>query len=104
MKVPVSTYEKTLGMLYFARMLDKIRKMDKSELREDFHGNLGEGIDARCVKYLRVKYDDLVKQTLLGGSDEEVLQWCYQAGRELDANDIFIWNQFVSKFGWRCRG
>ena len=88
-------------MLYFARMLDKIRKMDSSELREDFHKNLGKGMDERCVKFLGIDYTDLVKQTLLGGTDEDILQWCFTNGRKLDDNDIFIWNEFLRKVGWR---
>ena len=101
MKPPISAYQETLGMHYFARMLDKIRKKNNSELREDFHENLGKSLDGRCVEFLRIKYTDLVEQTLLGGTDEEILKWCFANGRELDANDIFIWNQFSEKLGLR---
>ena len=38
---------------------------------------------------------------LEGGSDEEVLAWCYQKGRRLNEGDIFVWNNFASKIGWR---
>jgi len=88
-------------MLYFARMLDKIRKMNTSELREDCQANLGKGFDHRCVRFLQVEYNDLVQQTLLGGTDEEILKWCFAVGRELSTDDIWIWNQFLKKVGWR---
>jgi hypothetical protein len=35
-----------------------------------------------------------------GGSDEEILEWCYQNGRRLNEGDILVWNNFSSKFGW----
>ena len=87
-------------MTYFARMLDKIRKFCAGQLREDFHGNLGKGLDNRCVNFLRVTYSDLKERTLAGGTDEEILRWCFSTGRELNQEDILIWNHFVTKFGW----
>ena len=101
MNPPISAYQETNGMVYFARMLDKIRKFHNSELREDFHDNLGVRLDGRCVDFLRVNYKDLVKRTLEGGTDEEILQWCFANGRELNEGDIFVWNQFAIKLGWR---
>lgn len=97
---PISAFEKTLGMIYFARMLDKIRKHAASQLRADFTDNLGIGFDSRCCDYLRVAYEDLRARTLEGGSNEEVLRWCFAKGRELDEGDILIWNEFLSKRGW----
>ena len=97
---PISAYQETLGMVYFARMLDKIRKFDKGELHPDFHKNLGTGFDGRCSGYLRVRYEDLKRRTLGEGSDEEILRWCFQNGRELNADDILIWNEFMRKRGW----
>ena len=100
MKTPISPYQETLSMIYFARMLDKIRKKDNSELHEDFHKQLGKGFDERCVNFLRINYSDLVEQTLSGGTDEEILKWCFANGRELNADDISIWNEFLKKVGW----
>ena len=100
-QTPISAFQETLGMMYFSRMLDKIRKFSTGHLREDFHGNLGKGFDNRCVNFLRVQYSDLKERTLSGGTDEEILRWCFSTGRELNQEDILIWNQFVTKFGWR---
>jgi gluconokinase len=97
---PISAYQQTLGMVYFARMLDKIRKFARGELHPDFHKNLGNGFDGRCTGFLRVKYEGLKPRTLEGGSDEEILRWCFQNGRELNADDIYIWNEFLRKRGW----
>ena len=98
--VPIPAYQETLGMIYFARMLSKIRLHAAGELREDFCDNLGSGFDGRCTSYLRIEYADLVARVLLGGGDEEILRWCYEAGRELSEGDIFIWNQYLKKVGW----
>src|ERR1043166_9088750 len=39
-----------------------------------------------------------------GGSDEEILEWCFQqAGRPTD-EEIEIWNAFILKRGWRDGG
>jgi hypothetical protein len=97
---PISAYQETLGMLYFARMLDKIRKHARGELRSDFHANLGIGFDARCTGFLRVSYADLKERVLQGGTDEEILRWCFQRGRELNADDMLVWNEFLRKRGW----
>ncbi len=98
---PISPYQQTGGMIYFARMLDKIRKHHRGKLRDDFHANLGKGFDDRCAGFLRVSYEKLRERVLQGGSDEEILRWCFDTGRELDANDILIWNEFLRKRGWQ---
>jgi gluconokinase len=38
-----------------------------------------------------------------GGSDEEILEWCFEKGRPLNEGDVFVWNGFISKLGWRDR-
>jgi hypothetical protein len=98
---PISAYQETLGMIYFARMLDKIRKHDAGELREDFCANLGTGFDGRCVDYLRIDYTALRDRVRAGGSDEEILRWCFEQGRPLSEGDCLIWNQYLSKSGWQ---
>jgi gluconokinase len=72
-------------------------------LRADFHANLGRGADGWCCGFLRVAYEDLKRRVLEGGTDEEILQWCFAAGRKLDDNDLMIWNAFVTKLGWNDR-
>lgn len=62
---------------------------------------LGKGFDGRCLRFLRVDYDALVARTVSGGTDEEILAWCFQEGRALSDEDIEVWNGFISKRGWR---
>src|SRR5207237_10467309 len=57
--------------------------------------------DARCTRFLGVNYDKLVERTLKGGSDEEILDWCFKQGRRPSEEEIAIWNAFLLKRGWR---
>ena len=100
---PKSPKEMTSGMMYFPRMLDKIRLHARGELGEDYHVNLGhrKAADGACVNFLRVSYPDLRDRVLVGGSDEEILEWCFEKGRRLNEGDLIVWNGFLSKFGWR---
>jgi gluconokinase len=58
-------------------------------------------VDARCTRFLNVDYDELAQRTLQGGSDEEILEWCFQRGRRPSEEEIEIWNAFLLKRGWR---
>jgi len=100
-KLPRSPYDSIGGVVYFARMLDKIRLHAAGELPPAYHPHLGSGFDGRCVNYLQVKYDEMRAFALEGGMDEEVLEWCYEHGRRLTAEEIEIWNGFMQKRGWR---
>ena len=88
-------------MAWFSRMLDKIRLHARGELPPDYIPWLGKGFDGRCCRFLRVEYPAFVARTLQGGSDEEVLEWCFQAGRPLSAEDIEVWSAFIRKRGLR---
>ena len=92
----------TKGMMYFPRMLDKIRLHARGELSADYHPNLGatKAADGACCNFLRVNYVDLRERVLQGGTDEEILEWCFERGRRLNDGDVMIWNSFNSKLGW----
>ena len=93
----------TRRMMYFPRMLDKIRLHARGELGADYHKNLGavHAADGVCCNFLRVNYVDLRERVLQGGTDEEILEWCFETGRRLNDGDLFVWNGFASKLGWR---
>ena len=88
------------GIVYFGRMLDKIRWHDKNELPADYQGNLGRGFDESCTKFLHVQYHDVVRRVREGGTDEEVLWWCFDKGRRPSETEIYVWNEFMRKRGW----
>jgi Domain of unknown function (DUF5069) len=100
---PKSPNEKTNGLMYFPRMLDKIRLHARGELGEEYHKNLGtpRTADAALCNFLRINYVDLCARAKQGGSDEEILEWCYEKGRRPNEGDIFLWNAFASKIGFR---
>ncbi len=93
------------GIAVFGRILDKIRLNAKEgKLPEGYHLGLitgGRTFDDRVCRLLGVDFDALTKRTLEGGSDEEILEWCFQTGRRPDAEQIEIWNGFMHKRGWR---
>lgn len=99
---PKSPNEMTGGMRYFARMIDKIRLRAGDELPEDYHNNLGRvrTADGACCNFLRIHYRDLCERVKQGGTDEEILEWCYEKGRRLNEGDLLVWNEFMRKFGW----
>jgi len=88
---PKSPNEVTSGMRYIARMLNKIRLHARGELHEDYHKNLGgvRTADGACCNFLRVHYRDLRERVLQGGTDEEILEWCFEKGRRLNEGDLF---------------
>jgi hypothetical protein len=101
MKIPGlrSSYEKVGGIVFFGRMLDKIRLHSEGKLPADY--NRGTGMDARTLRFLNIDYDSLIKRTLQGGTDEEILEWSFQKGCRPGEEEIFTWNAFMSKRGWR---
>ena len=95
----------TGGIVYFARMLDKIRLDARGELPPEWAAARGTAtptcFDARCCRFLGIDYDTLEQQTLAGGTDDELLAWAFANGRRPNDEEIEIWNAFMSKRGWR---
>jgi hypothetical protein len=95
-----SPRSKVGGIVYFGRMLDKIRAEAKGELPPEYQPNLGTGFDGECVEFLQINYDELVEQVKQGGTDDQILEWCFVKGRRPTANNLRIWNEFMQKRGW----
>jgi hypothetical protein len=95
-----SPCKKVGGLVYFGRMLDKIRSHAKGELPPDYQANLGKGFDGSCVRLLQVDYDQLVERAKQGGTDDEILRWCFSMGRQPSDDEIRVWNEFMRKRGW----
>jgi gluconokinase len=102
-----SPYAKVGRLVYFGRMLDKIRLHAAGRLPADYVANLGEQsprpflYDARCCRFLGVRYDDLKARTLAGGTDEDVLAWAHTTGAARTDDECNVWNRFMTKLGWR---
>ncbi len=98
--LPCSALDETSGLKYFPRMTGKIRLHAQGLLWAELHANLGQGLDAACVAFLQVEYEELRQQVLSGAEDEAVLAWCEAKGRKLCDLNRRIWNHYVQKLGW----
>ena len=98
-----SPYVKTGRLVYFARMLDKIRLHAAGRLPVDeYAANLGQGFDARCCSFLRVPYDELKAQVLAGQkTDDQLLAWAEERGGRRTDEECEVWNGFMLKRGLR---
>ncbi|MGC4072765.1 MAG: DUF5069 domain-containing protein [Nibricoccus sp.] len=96
-----SQYSKVGRLVYFGRMLDKIRLQAAGKLPADYHANLGIGFDARTCTFLGIAYTDLKTRTLAGGTDEEILTWAHAQGTPRSDDDCTTWCRFMMKIGWR---
>ena len=103
-----SPSDQVKGLVYFGRMLDKIRLAAAGKLPEGWQPQRGAPnpgtFDARCCRFLNVEYAALEKETLKGGSDESLLEWAFAHGRRPSDEEIEIWNAFMMKRGWRDAG
>jgi hypothetical protein len=96
-----SPAEKMGGLVYFGRMLDKIRLHARGELPEDYQPNLGKGFDRKVCAFLHLDYAEVAKRVNAGAADSEMLEWALTAGRRPSEAEIEMWNEFMRKFGWR---
>ena len=100
-----SPYAKVGRLVHFGRMLDKIRLHAAGRLPAEYQANLGDGrpnlFDARCCRFLGVRYADLAARTLAGGTDGELLAWAEARGTARNDDECNIWNRFLMKIGWR---
>jgi gluconokinase len=103
-----SPSEQVNGLVYFGRMLDKIRLAAAGTLPEGWQlmrGAVKGSFDWRCCEFLKIDYVALEAETLKGDkSDEELLAWAFEHGRKPDEQEIEVWNAFMTKRGWRDAG
>jgi gluconokinase len=94
------------GLVYFGRMLDKIRLAAAGKLPEGWQAarglNMPGSFDWRCCHFLKIDYAALEAETLKADrTDEELLEWAFQHGHRPDEHEIELFNAFLSKRGWR---
>jgi hypothetical protein len=103
-----SPFDQVNGLVYFGRMLDKIRLAAAGQLPEGWQAARGTAMptsfDARCCRFLQIDYATLETETLKGGSDEQLLAWAFANGHQPSEEEIEIWNAFMTKRGWRDAG
>jgi gluconokinase len=92
-------------LVYFGRMLDKIRLHAAGKLPADYVENLGIGFDGRCCNFLCISYADLRARVLAGDlNDEQLLAWGHEHGGARTDEECEVWNGFMMKRGWRDAG
>ena len=98
-----SPYAKVDRLVYFGRMLDKIRLHGAGKLPVDeYVASLGKGFDKRCCGFLGVSYDELKAHVLAGPeSDAALLAWAEERGGRRSDEDCELWNSFMMKYGFR---
>lgn len=98
-----SPHDSVGGIVFFGRMLDKIRLEAAGKLPEGWAQfmNTPRCFNLRCCHFLGVEFAQLKAEVLKGGSDEEILAWAMAHGRRPDEEDIEVWNGFMTKLGWR---
>jgi hypothetical protein len=104
MKTPCDDYVETKGVIFFARMLDKIRLKHQGLLPEDYNFpgcGVWDCFDARFCRFFGVDENELTRRTLEGENNEEILEWCFDRFGRPNEEKIEVWNNFVSKRGWR---
>lgn len=96
------------GLVYFGRMVDKIRLKAAGQLPpawEERRGMAVGSFDWRCCQFLKLDYSALEAEVLNNnGSDDALLEWAYMHGRRPSPEEIEIWNAFMVKRGWRNDG
>lgn len=95
-----SPYDRTLGLVYFGRMLDKIRSYARGEPPLEYEENFEKDLAEKCATFLRVKYEQIVEYVNQGLTDQAIVQSCFGMGHRPSEGEIYIWNEFMRKRGW----
>jgi carbohydrate kinase (thermoresistant glucokinase family) len=100
-----SPYAQVGRLVYFGRILDKVRLHAAGQLPAEYVANLGDSqpgmFDTRCCRFLGVSHAELTARTLQGGSDAEILAWAHTRGTPRTDEECEVWNGFMIKRGWR---
>jgi len=112
-----SPYARVGRLVYFGRMLDKIRLHARGALPAEYVENLGEPagkptvFDGRMCRFLRLPYARIRDHVLAhpSASDAEVLAWAESAAvtaghAPRSDEECEIFNAFLAKRGWRDSG
>jgi len=100
-ELPRSPYDSVGGLVFLPRMFHKIRLHAEGVLPRTYHQNLGREFDGHCLAFLHLGYSAVKDRVLAGGTDEEILEWCFANGRRPHEGEIEIFNGFMQKAGWR---
>lgn len=97
---PRSAKDEIDGLIYFPRMLDKIRLHLEGNLHEDYHDNMGKALDLSTCQILKVEYVDLAERVFEGADDKEVLEWAYETGNKPEDHEKAWFCSYVRNLGF----
>jgi gluconokinase len=99
-----SPYAKVGGLVHFGRMADKIRLHQAEKLPEDWVKSMekSNSFDWLCYRFLGVDYAVIKDGALAGEGDEALLERAFAHGKgRPTAEEIYIWNCYMTKRCWR---
>jgi gluconokinase len=100
-----SCYDKVGRLIYFGRMLDKIRLHAVGQLPPAYHDYIGDTqfftLDGRCCRFLGTSHSEIRSRALADENDEAVLRWAHTHGTPRTDEECHVWNRFIAKLGWR---
>lgn len=99
-----SPFDTVGGIVFFGRMLDKVRIHQAGYLPDAWTNAMGasRNFDSILCRFLGVEYSNFFAEALRGGvNDEEMLEWAFRHGRQPNEEEILIFNSYLSKRNWR---
>jgi hypothetical protein len=98
-----SPKETVQGVVYMARLIDKIRLSLKGELPQEYEEmrgrSDGRGFDALFCDMLGFDYKGLEEQIRNGADDDSAVNWVWRVRGLPSEWDKRLWNNFMLKFG-----
>jgi len=95
----------TGNLVYFPRMLAKIRLHLAGRLPDEYRENFGDAkpwvLDDICCRFLRLPHREVIAAVEAGGTDEDVLARCWVAAGARSEHEIGIWSGWMTRIGWR---
>lgn len=101
MTYPKSPREAIDGIIYLPRLCDKIRLFAKNELHEDYHPNLGGGMDLWLCQFFGIHYADIETKVKNGASDEDIAAWLRETGCSRPDYEYDWWCSYMVNRGFR---
>jgi hypothetical protein len=100
-----SPYEKTAKLVYFPRLIEKIRLHQQGRLPPDFQENFGDKkpwvLDDICCRFMRVSHAQLQALVTSQRTNEEILEQCWLLAGRRSEHEIDIWSGWITRVGWR---
>lgn len=81
------------GIAHLGRLIDKIRLRHAGQIQD--YNYLNAGFDKYLLELLGLPGEDVERQVLQGGTDEDIVQWAKSHARPLSDEDIRQWNDRI---------